>query len=336
VTPVDHRSAATGRLLALLGAACFGVNGTLSKLVLQAGLPADRLTALRSGGAAVVLLLVLAVRRPSSLRVSRREVPIILAGGVAGVALVQVLYFLAIARLPVGVALLIQFTAPVLVAVWSRFGLPRRARVEVGSRVWAALALVLVGLAVLSQVWDGVTLDPGGLLAATGSMVALAAFFVVGAHAMGEGSAAGEAGRDPVSYAALTFAVGAVVWGVLAPWWSFPVEVLGRTSEVGGVPVWLLCAGVVLVGTVASYLLSFGALRLLGPTDASVVGTVEPLLAGLVAWTVLGEVLTSAQLLGGAVVLAGILLAQTAPARAPGPEPAEPAPAAPAPAPHAG
>ncbi|HUG83425.1 MAG TPA: DMT family transporter, partial [Euzebya sp.] len=115
-------SARTGRLLALLAALCFGANGTMSKLVLQAGMPADRLTALRSGGAALALLVMVAATRPGALRIRPREVPTLLLCGLAGVALVQWLYFIAIARLPVGVALLIEFTGPVLVALWTRFG----------------------------------------------------------------------------------------------------------------------------------------------------------------------------------------------------------------------
>jgi drug/metabolite transporter (DMT)-like permease len=119
--------------------------------------------------------------------------------------------------------------------------------------------------------------------------------------------------RDGTSFAALVLTVGAVVWAIARPWWTFPFDVLGRTSEVGGAPVWLLCVGVVVIGTIAPYLLTFGALRHLAATDVAVVATAEPLLAGLIAWVVLGEVLTPAQLVGGAVVMAGILLAQTAP-----------------------
>lgn len=305
-TPVEPpTSAATGRALALLAALCFGANGTISKLVLQSGLPADRLTALRSAGAAIVLLVVVGITRPSALRVRREELGVLVLCGLAGVALVQWLYFVAIERLPVGVALLVEFTAPVLVAVWTRFGVPARRRRSVHGRVWLALLLVVGGMAVLAQVWDGLTLDGLGLLAGFGAAGALAAFFLLSDHALG--------GRDGLSFAALVFTVGAIAWAILRPWWTFPVADLAGTSAVGGVPVWLLCVGVVLIGTVAPYLLIFTALRHLGATDASVVGTAEPLLAGLVAWAVLAEVLTPIQLVGGAVVMAGILLAQTVP-----------------------
>jgi drug/metabolite transporter (DMT)-like permease len=134
------RSPLVGRSLALTAAVCFGANGTISKLVLQAGMPADRLTALRTGGAAIGLLLVVAATKPWTLRVRREEVPLLLLCGLAGAALVQWLYFISIARLPVSVALLIEFTAPVLVALWARFGLPLSNRRRVHPRVWPAPA----------------------------------------------------------------------------------------------------------------------------------------------------------------------------------------------------
>lgn len=308
-------SAAKGRVLALLAALCFGLNGSMAKLVLQAGMPADRLTQLRSTGAAACLLAIVVARRPQSLRVRRQEVWVLVASGLAGVALVQFLYFVAIARLPVGVALLLEFTAPVLVALWTRFGFPTARRRPVHARVWAALVLVVAGLGVLAQVWQGLTLDGLGLAAGLASAAVLAAFFLLSEH--------GVAGRDGLSFAGLIFAVGALAWAVLRPWWGFPAEVLGRTAE-GGLPVWLLAVGVVLIGTVLAYLLTFEGLRHLSASDASVVATAEPLLAGLIAWALLGEVLTAYQLVGGAVVLGGIVLAQTAPEV--GLPPAPPAP----------
>lgn len=297
-------SAARGRALALLAALCFGLNGSMAKLVLQAGMPADRLTQLRSTGAAACLLAIVVVRQPQALRVRREEIWVLVASGLCGVALVQFLYFVAIARLPVGVALLLEFTAPVLVALWTRFGFPTSRRRPVHVRVWAALVLVVAGLGVLAQVWEGLTLDGLGMLAGLASAAALAAFYLLGEH--------GVSGRDGLSFASLIFAVGALAWAILRPWWGFPNEVLGRTAD-GGLPVWLLAVGVVGVGTVLAYLLTFEALRHLSASDASVVATAEPLLAGLIAWVLLGEILTPFQLIGGAVVLAGILLAQTAP-----------------------
>ncbi len=103
----------------------------------------------------MILLVVVALTRPRRLRIRRDEIGPLLVYGIFGVAMTQYLYFVAIGLLPVGVALLFEFTAPIMVALWFRFGLKDRTpRV-----VWLALLIALVGLAMVAQVWQGFTLD---------------------------------------------------------------------------------------------------------------------------------------------------------------------------------
>ena len=134
--------------MVVTSAVLFAVNGTVSKVMLVGGMSAPALTQLRSGGSFLVLLGYLLLRRPQSLRMTRREIPLIAFYGVLGFAATQYFYFVAIKRLPVGIALLIEFTAPILVALWARFVLGEHVR----RRVWAALALAMAGLALVSQV----------------------------------------------------------------------------------------------------------------------------------------------------------------------------------------
>ncbi len=151
---------ALGYAATVAAAGFFAVNGTVSTLALQAGIPATRLTALRCTGAAIALVAVLAVAAPHRLRVTWRELPLLAAFGVVGVALTQFLYYVAIGRLPVGIALVFEMTAPVFIAlyVW----LVRGERVR--SRLWAALLLSLSGLVFVAQVWQGGgSLDPLGV-----------------------------------------------------------------------------------------------------------------------------------------------------------------------------
>ena len=104
----------------VLAASCFIVNAGVARVAMDAGVPADRLAGLRSvGTAAALLLIVVALRRVRTLRVSLTEVPWLLLYGVVGVALLQVSYFVAIHRLPVGIALLLEYLAPVLIALWA-------------------------------------------------------------------------------------------------------------------------------------------------------------------------------------------------------------------------
>jgi drug/metabolite transporter (DMT)-like permease len=206
-----RRHPRVGFAMTFAAAALFAFNGVVSKVILTSGgIGAERLTQLRCTGAFIGLGAVLALAAPRRLRPSRQELPLLVFYGVCGFALVQWLYFLAIERLPVGIALLIQFTAPVLVALWARFGRHEPLR----RRVWAALALSLFGLVLVAQVWRGFSLDRAGMLAAGAAAIALAIYFLVGEHGVGR--------RDPLSLVCLAMLVAALFWAVLQPWWSFP------------------------------------------------------------------------------------------------------------------
>jgi drug/metabolite transporter (DMT)-like permease len=296
-----------GYAMTLAAAALFACNGVVSKVILTSGgIDAERLTQLRSTGAFLGLAAALAIVAPARLVPTRRELPLLLFFGICGFALVQWFYFLAIERLPVGIALLIQFTAPVLVALWARFGRHERVR----RRVWAALALSLVGLGLVAQVWQGLSLDSAGVLAAAAAAIALAIYFVVGEHGVGN--------RDPFSLLCLAMLVAALFWALLQPWWSFPfdafegsIPLLGRLAD-HSLPVWLLVLWVVVAGTIVPFALSIASLRHLPATIVGVAAMAEPPLAALAAYLWLDETLAAAQILGGAIVLAGVGLAQTA------------------------
>lgn len=298
--------AATGVGFAVAAALLFSLNATVSKVVLQHGLSPVQLVSLRSAGAAVLLMAFTALTRPAALRVSARELAFLAIYGILGIAMVQWLYFVAIARMPVGVALLLEYTAPLLVALWVRLVRGEAVR----SRVWLALALSLGGLALVAQVWRGLTLDGVGVLAAFGAAGALAAYYLMGERGLGS--------RDPVSLMAWIFTFSALLWALVEPWWQFPFELLDDPVALPGaleglvVPVGLLAAWVIGLGTILAFGLVLLAVGRLGSARVGIVGMLEPVGAALVAWWVLGEALHPVQLLGGAVVLAGIALAETA------------------------
>jgi drug/metabolite transporter (DMT)-like permease len=310
---------ALGYALTLAAAGFFAVNGTVSTLALQAGIPATRLTALRCTGAAVALLAVLAVMAPARLRVTWREVPFLAVFGVVGVALTQFLYYVSIGRMPVGIALVFEMTAPVFIAlyVW----LVRREKVR--SRLWLALLLSLSGLVLVAEVWqDGGSLDPLGVAAALVAALCLATYYLMGER--------GAVTRDPVALTCWSFVAAAVFWAAAAPWWEFDAGVLAERVPVSldavQLPLWSLVVWIVVLGAVVPFWLSIAALRHLAPTAAGLVATVEPVFASIVAWLWLEQVLTGWQVAGGAVVLTGIVLAQTArSAPAPSPMPETPA-----------
>ncbi|MGW0436799.1 EamA family transporter [Micromonospora sp. NPDC003197] len=307
---------ALGIAMVLGSGVLFAVNGTVSKLVLRAGIEPPQLTLLRAAGAFAGLLVLSLLLRPGPrrLRVTAGQLPLIIGYGLTGFFLVPMLYFVAISRLPVGIALLFEYTSPLLVALWARFGQHQRVR----PRMWAGLALSLVGLAAVAEVWGGLRLDGIGVLAGCGAAVLLAVYYVLGSH--------GVRSRDTLSLTTWAFGTAAIA-GLLTravTAGSGGWEPLGQSS--GGVPVALLCGYVVVLGSIAPFLLVAGALRHLPATSVGIIGMVEPVLAAAVAWVALGagEALSPAQLAGGALVLVGVAIAETArvaPTSAPPPAP---------------
>jgi drug/metabolite transporter (DMT)-like permease len=252
---------------------------------------------------------VLARRR--ALRPPRgRSLALVVALGLVGVALLQWTYFVAINRLPLGVALLLEYTAPVLVALWARFV----RREPVRDRVWVALALSLAGLAVVSQVWHGLVLDGVGVAAGFGAAVAFAAYFLLGEQGVRD--------DDPLRVILWSFAAATVALNVVRPVTALGTEVAVETTALAGAlwqiaaPVWLLLAWVVVLGTVMPFFLELFALQHLPATAVVMVAMLEPVGATVLGWAWFGESLTLVQTVGAVAVVAGILLAQTArPAR---------------------
>ena len=295
---------ATGVGMYLVAAFLFALNGVVAKNAMNAGLDPLHLTQVRNAGAMVVLVIVVLVTAPGHFRVRRRELPFLIAYGVIAFTLVQYLYFLTISRLNVGIGTLLAFLAPVLVALWLRFGRRR----EVSNRIWLAIGLTLLGLALVSQVWQGMTLDPIGVVAGLACAVALATYWLLGES--------GQTHRDAVSLTMWGFIFASIAWAIASPWWSFPWATLGvsTTPMIGGgpaLPVWVLMAWGVLMGTVAPFLLVLGSLRRLGAQRAGIVATTEPLWAFVIGFALLGEIVTGMQMLGGVIVLAGVLVAET-------------------------
>ncbi len=305
-TQRDQR-AGTGYAMALGGAALFAVNGTVSKVALTGSdLTAVDYTQIRTAGGFLGLFLALAVFARRKLRITRQDIPFFVFYGMFSFALVQWLYFVAIEHLPIGIALLIQFTGVVLVAVWARLVW----HADVRPRVWAALSLTLVGLALVSEFWLGWTLDTVGVVAAAGGAIALAVYLLAGER--------GVASRDPLTVLCFSLMFAAIVWSFVQPWWTYPFGALTEeTSLLGNLdhlsaPVWTLALWTIVFGTIAPFGLTIGALRHLAATRVGITMTFEPVAATVVAWAWLGETLSAAQVVGGAVVLTGILLAQTA------------------------
>jgi drug/metabolite transporter (DMT)-like permease len=292
--------------MAASAAALWAVNGTVSKVILDSGVSSLRLTEVRSTGAFFGLVLILAVTAPSRLKVPVREIPFLAVFGIGGLAFVQWFYFLAIHRLAIGIALLVQYLAPLLVALWARYVF----REPVRRRIWLALALAVAGLALIVDVRHGGTVSTAGILFAAAAAATYMLYILLAEHAVDL--------RGAVPLLAWGFGFAALFFAVIAPWWSFPgrqvsadTSLLGHLSE-WHLPVWLLMTSMILVGTIVPFFLLVSALRHLPAVRVGIIAMLEPVVAIVVAWLWLGETLAAVQITGAIVVLAAIVLAQTA------------------------
>jgi drug/metabolite transporter (DMT)-like permease len=304
--PGRERRPAIGYAMVISAALLFALNGTVSKVVLQSGISPLELTQVRATGAFLAFALVLALTRRESLRLTRRELPYLVVFGIAGVALVQWLYFVSISRLPIGIALLIEYIAPILIALWAWAVFKETIR----RRIWVALALAIVGLSIVVEAWSGITLDGLGVAASLAAAVAYAVYVLMAERAV--------RWRDPASLTAFGFLFAGLFWAVVQPLWQFPtyrlddsVSLLGHLERFS-LPVWILLLYIVVAGTMITFLLVAAALRHISATRVGIVAMLEPVAASAVAFLWLGESFGTAQLIGGGIVLTAILLAQTA------------------------
>jgi drug/metabolite transporter (DMT)-like permease len=273
---------------------------------MESGLSAFRLTQIRTIGAFLVLFLYVYLKNKQSLRINRKELPILIAFGVFGFAAVNLFYFLAIQRLNVGVALIIEFTAPIWIALWMRFIQKK----IVSKLMWWGLVIGLTGLVLIAQVWRGLTLDGLGVTFAVLDAFALALYFLVGEKLVGV--------KSSEATMAWGFGVSSAFFAIIQPWWTFPFAELGRVVELTGrlagvsIPTYYLILWIIVLGTAVPYFLVLNGLRGLSAATSSSIGMLEPVFGGIFAWIFLYEKLTFIQSVGAVVVLIGIYLANRA------------------------
>jgi drug/metabolite transporter (DMT)-like permease len=294
-----------GYVYALLAAVLFGANGSVTKVLIEAGLSPAQVTLGRVVSTTVVAGIVLLFVNRGAFKVSPRQLVILAVLGVSGVALLQYSYAIAVSLLPVGIALLLEYTAVLMVALIALFVFKERVK----ARLWVAIACVLVGLTVVAQIWAA-ELNPFGVLMALVAAVTLTIYFVVGEREVGKSS--------PLGVAFWTMGFASIFWLTFGDWWKLDPTILGTSVPLSGnlaalsVPLWVPLIWNMLLGSFAPFFLSLLALKHLTATAAGIVASSEVIFAFAIAYLWLGEGLNPVQLAGAAVVLVGIVLAQTA------------------------
>jgi drug/metabolite transporter (DMT)-like permease len=295
-----------GEFYLVIGAIFFSMNGVVVTLVLD-HMTTFRLAQVRALGTFFLLFIFTFIQDRNSLKAERREIPTLIFYGVFGYAMVQLGYFIGISRgVPLSLVLIIEFTAPIWIVLWIKF--VRKS--VVAKDMWIAIALSLLGLILVAKAWQGFVFDLIGTLGALGAALALAVYFLM--------SQSQGVKRSAQAMIVWGFGVSGLFWSLVLPIWNFPTEIFttdinlqGRFSEYSA-PGWLLIAYIIIFGTLVPYLFVVGGIRRLSASTSSVIGMLEPVLAGAFAWIWLSQSWTAIQLFGGFIVLVGIYIADRA------------------------
>jgi len=295
-----------GEFYLVMGAIFFSMNGVIVTLVLD-HMTTFRLAQVRAIGTFFLLFLITFIQDRKSLKAQRREIPTLLFYGIFGYAMVQLCYFIGISRgVPLSLVLILEFTAPIWIVLWIKF--VRKG--TVASDMWVAITLALIGLILVAKVWQGFTFDLIGILGAVGAAMALAVYFL-----MSESQGAKRSAQAMVVWG-LGFA--GLFWSIVLPIWSFPIQIFTTQINLQGrfsgysTPGWVLIAYIIIFGTMVPYLFVVGGVRRLSASTSSVIGMLEPVIAGVFAWVWLSQSWSTIQLAGGVIVLVGIYIADRA------------------------
>ncbi len=295
-----------GFIALLLASLAFSINGVFSKLVLEAGLSPLRLAEIRSTGAFAAFFIYLVIFKRSALRFELKALPEMLIYGIVGYAGVQAFYFIAIVRMPVSVGLIIEFTAAIWITLWVRFVRKQ----YVPRTMWIAVFLAITGLALIAQIWKGLIFDTWGVIAAFLDAFALTAYFLLG-EKWGK--------RAPTETLMLYgFGISMLFWWLVLPIWNFPFEIFSQQIDWRGKLEGQMTTGLVLillviaVGTLIPYTFNLIGVTNTNASTAAILGTLEPVLAGVFAWIWLSETFNLIQLIGAAAVITAIYIATKA------------------------
>lgn len=271
-------------------------------MVIDAGVPADLLVLIRSGVSALLAGAVLLVTNPRAFKVTLKEVPMLLAFGVIGLALMQWAYSNAVSILPVGIALLFEYTAIIIVPIAARIIFKEKTT----RTFWCGVALVIGGLLVVSQIWAG-GLKLNGVFFAFLAAVLLAFYFLMGQHS--------GLTRDPMSTMFYTMLIATAFWFFAGAGRSAVLDLTKSVSLEGNLAnvqpqLWVPLLWLTVMGSFAPMAMGFMALKLTTAARVSITQTAEPIFAFIFGWLWLGQSFTWLQGVGGVLVVAGIVIAQ--------------------------
>ncbi len=289
---------ASGLGIALFSSAVFGISGSFAKALLETGWSPGAAVTARLTGAALILTVPAITALRGRWHQLRDNWLTIFLFGLIGVAACQLFYFNAVARLSVGVALLLEYLAPVLIVLWLWAASRKRPR----ALTFGGTLLSLGGLVLVLDLTGAVKVDPVGVMWGIAAAVCLAIYFFI--------TAKENDSLPPIVLASGGLLVGAAVMGLAAATGLLPMAFSTADTRLGPwvTPWWVSLAGLVILATVLAYVSGIMGARALGSKVASFVSLTEVLFAVIWAWLLLGELPGPIQLLGGVLIVGGVIL----------------------------
>nr|WP_313776057.1 DMT family transporter [Mycobacterium sp.] len=306
MTAIDARSTnrfRLGLMFAIASAFTFGLSGPLAKSLMEAGWTPTAAVTARLAGGALAMAVFATFANPGWVREALEHRRTVIAYGVIPVAGAQFCYYNAVSHLSVAVALLLEYTAPILVVAW----LWARTRRRPGNLTLAGVAIAIIGIALVLDVFAGAHINSAGVLWGLAAAICAACYFMMSEKASSDGT-----GLSPITLAAAGLIVGAVAVAALGVAGVMPMRFSTENAVVADVslPWFVPVIALALFPTAIAYTLGIMGVARLRPRFASLVGLSEVLFAVLIAWALLGEAITVTQTVGGAVVLLGLALAR--------------------------
>jgi drug/metabolite transporter (DMT)-like permease len=303
-----------GLLFAVGSAFTFGMSGPFAKSLMVAGWSPTAAVTARLAGGALVMAIFATIVKPDWIREAREHARVVVAYGLVPIAGAQLCYYNAVSHLSVGVALLLEYTAPILVVGWIWGTTRHRPRAMTLAGVGLAIAGIMLVLNIFAGAAGPATSGSGGAhVNAIGVAWGLAAAICAACYfMMSDQVAADGSGLSAITLSAGGLVVGAVAVALLGLSGAMPLTFTANNAVVAGltVPWWVPVIMLALIATAVAYTLGISGVARLRPSFASLVGLGEVLFAVLSAWVLLGEAVTVTQAVGGVVVLLGLALAR--------------------------
>jgi len=288
-------SSKAGYLFVIAAALLWAISGTASKFLFAGGITPIELAQLRAAGSAILLAVVLGVRNPSLLKIAPKNIGYFALLG-ALLAVTQFTYLFAISKTLVAVAILLQYQAPVVVALYTFFVL----REKLATATVVAMICSLLGcyLAVGAYSLNILSMSKAGIISGLCSAVTFALYSVKSEYGMHRYS--------PWTVLFYAITVAALIWNIVYP----PFHAFGRSHTLA---TWLLIFFVTVFGTILPFGFYNLGIQRIRPAHASVTATLEPIAAAIISYIFLNEILELWQIMGAVLVIMAIIILQQKP-----------------------